>query len=1230
MKGPSEWLRSPRARKVGIWAGALLVLWAVFGFLVLPPLVRPVVERKFSEALHRKATLRGLAINPFALSVTLKGLDVKDRDGTSPFFSFESLYLNAETASIFRGGPVLSAVALVKPSLTLVRNADETYNVQDLLDEAKKPKPPDEKPLRFSLNNIRLTGGSVDFDDRPAKTRHTVRDLSIGIPFLSNIPSKVEITTEPLFEAKVNGAAFALHGKSRPFSGTRDSALDLVLSDVDLPHYLAYIPSDRPAKLTSALLDTNLVFTFSQPPSGKASLVVSGRAALRKVAFTLESRPLLTWERFEADADAIDVFGGSAKIRSLKLVAPELWVRRDTLGEHNVARALAAPGARKSPPKKGKAGEAETPPPGSSGFAVDVAEAAIERGIVHYDNFAFHPEFHGVFSEVTASMKGFTTRPAVPAALVVSMKSDAGETFRSDGTVSMDPADVAGTFSVESSPLKRYTMFVGEFVPIAMDDGMLSLKTGYRYTTGKDANTVLKDLSATIVAPRLRKLSEKVPFFTAASLETSGTALDVAKHVVAVGEFTGTKGVLTVIREKDGRADLMELASKPTPTPAPDAPAAAPAPAAPEASGPSWEFSMKKLQLAGWTVKVDDRSWDHDARYALTKTDLVLENVSTAKGSKGALDVAFGVDGKGRASAKGPVGLKPMFADLRIGVKGIDLVPLEAYVLPNLRLSLAKGTVNAGGRLAIREDDAGKASVVWTGDTVVADVLAVDEATKLDFLKWETFSATGVKAGYNPLFFEAKQLAAAGLSCDVTIAADGTVNLRKVVGAPAPKADEDEKPAGDASAGSAPAPTPSPTPTPAPTPAPSPVPAGKTDPRLRMPVKIDEITLQGGRIGLADHFVKPNYSATLGDLGGRVTGLSSQEGTVATLDLRGSLANHSPLQISGTINPLAVATYADVKGSFRDLDLPAFTPYSGTYAGYTIAKGTLTMEVVYKVVNRKLEASNRFLVNEFDFGDKVESEHATKLPVKFAVSLLKDKDGVIDLDLPIEGSLDDPKFRIGKVIWQILGNIVSKAVSAPFSLLGKLFGGKGEELSYVEFPDGIATLDEAGRQKLDALAKALNNRPALKVQATGRFGAGDAEGLRAVRVERRIKAQKLADLAKKGTAPGSVDDVVVEAAEREAYLKKAYKKADFPKPRTALGFQKDLPADEMEKLLLTNERVADDDLRQLALARSNTVKDYLAGTGGVDAARVFVLEPGAQAAAPKEKMRGSRVDFTLK
>ncbi len=1196
-------------RRALLVAAAFLAAWAVVGFLVLPHFLRPVVERRIAERLHRPATLRRLLLNPFALSVTLEGLDVKDKGGAGPFLSVERLYANLEAASIFRGGPVIRALTLTKPSLTIVRNEDKTYSVQDLLDEASKPKPAqrpekEEKPLRFSVNNIRVEGGSVDFDDRPEKTKHTVRDLKIGIPFLSNIPSKVEITTQPVFEAKVNGTLLSLHGTTKPFSETRETTVEIDLSDLDLPYYFAYAPPSIPWKLTSGRLDAKIRVVFTQPPRGNPALVLSGTAALRNFAAKNGDRPLLAWDRFEAVVNSVDVFQRKVRISSLKAVAPEVWIRREAKGEHRIAAAFIAPATG----GRTKAG-AETPKSPEAGpvLLVEVAEVGVAHGRIHYDDVAFARPFHALFEDLEVSGKGFSTAPGKAATLEASAKSDAGETLKDAGTVSMEPFVLEGTFEIAGLPLKRYAPFYESLVNFDVDDGTLDMGTKYRFSTGPDANTVLSALSATLRSPRLRRRDAKEPFFKAPSVTMTGTSVDLAKHDVALGDISSEGGLLAVVRGKDGNPDLADLMARP----APDAPPSPP-------SAP-WNVALGRLALDGYTVRIEDHATGRPARYALTKTGLSLANFSTARDAKGTLSVRFGIDGRGTASAKGPVGIHPTYAELDAEVDGLDLVPLEPYVLSNFRLSLARATLSARGVLSLREGAEGKASVGFAGRAAVRNLLALDESTKLDFFKWDSFSLQGMKAGYNPTFLQVARLALTGLACDIVIEADGTVNLRRVVGKAAPPEGEEEEPAEQAAVAGAPPPAAAATASPAP------------EASQKVPIRIDTLTLEGGQIGLADHFIRPNYAGTLGDLHGSVTGLSTEEGTVAQLDVSGSLGNASPLRIAGRVNPLAATAFADVTASFRDIDLPPFTPYSGKYAGYTIARGTLTMELKYRLENRKLEAENRLLVDQFEFGEKVESKDATKLPVRLAVSLLRDKDGLIDLDLPIEGSLDDPKFRLGKVIWHVIGNLIGKAATAPFALLGKaLGGGKGEEFSSVDFAAGHEALDDAARKKLDALAKALNDRPGLKLKATGRFSSEeDLEALRRLRLERKIKAQKLADLVERGEAPASVDAVVIDEKEYATYLKRAYRKEKFKKPSGFLGIAKDIPAPEMESLMLANLSLTTDDLRQLALARANAVKDYLSGPGKVEAARIFVVEPGTKPSTPEGKASAGRVDFTL-
>jgi hypothetical protein len=394
-----------------------------------------------------------------------------------------------------------------------------------------------------------------------------------------------------------------------------------------------------------------------------------------------------------------------------------------------------------------------------------------------------------------------------------------------------------------------------------------------------------------------------------------------------------------------------------------------------------------------------------------------------------------------------------------------------------------------------------------------------------------------------------------------------------------------------------------------------------------LPVRIGKVTLQGGTVNFSDFFVKPNYTVNVTKVAGRVSGLSSTADTVADLELRGSYANSAPVQVVGKLNPLAAKSFLDIKAEVKGVDLVAFSPYSGKYAGYNIDKGKLSLNVAYKLENKQLTADNRLFIDQLTFGDKVESPDATKLPVNLAIALLKNNRGEIDLNLPISGSLDDPEFSIGGLVVKVIINLFVKAVTSPFALLGSMFGG-GEELSNIEFAPGRATVNDAATKRLESLAKALTERDSLKLEITGRADPeADKEGIKRVAIERAVKAEKLKDQLKKGSEGGSVDAVEVTAAEYPVYLQRAYKEAKFPKPRNLIGMQKDLPVEEMEKLMLANIPATDDDVQQLALRRAENVQGWLINEGKVPSERLFLVEPKAEAG---DKDKGSRVDFSLR
>ena len=395
-------------------------------------------------------------------------------------------------------------------------------------------------------------------------------------------------------------------------------------------------------------------------------------------------------------------------------------------------------------------------------------------------------------------------------------------------------------------------------------------------------------------------------------------------------------------------------------------------------------------------------------------------------------------------------------------------------------------------------------------------------------------------------------------------------------------------------------------------------------------VKIDAITLQAGTIDFHDYSVEPNFSRELSEIGGRISGLSSDASTMGDIELRGKYDHSAPLEIVGKINPLREDLFVDLKVSFKDMDLSPVTPYSGKYIGYVIDKGKFSFDVQYFIENRKLDSKNNIFIDQLTLGDKVESPDATKLPVKLAIALLKDRRGQIKLDIPVTGSLDDPQFSVWRIVIKVLVNLLSKAATAPFALLGSLFGG-GEELGYVEFDYGRDLLTDANAKKIDTLAKALQEKPSLRLDITGYVDVErDREGLKQYLLQKKVKTQKLKDLLKTSSESIAVDDVKIEPQEYEKYLRLAYKAEKFPKPRTMIGLEKTIPVEEMEKLMLTNTEVKNEDLRALAAQRSARVKDAILKTGQIEAGRLFVVEPKSLTPEKKEKLKESRVDFTLK
>ena len=205
-------------------------------------------------------------------------------------------------------------------------------------------------------------------------------------------------------------------------------------------------------------------------------------------------------------------------------------------------------------------------------------------------------------------------------------------------------------------------------------------------------------------------------------------------------------------------------------------------------------------------------------------------------------------------------------------------------------------------------------------------------------------------------------------------------------------------------------------------------------------MSIERLRIVGADAEFADLSLTPQFGTRMHDLGGVVTGLSTDPATTAQVELDGKVDEFGSARVRGSIQPFRATDFTDLKLTFRNLEMTRLTPYSGKFAGRKIDSGKLSVDLEYKIKDRQLAGENKFVVNKLKLGERVDSPDAMKLPLDLAIALLEDSNGIIDLDLPVSGSLDDPQFSYGRIIWKAIVNVLTKLVTAPFRALGKLLG----------------------------------------------------------------------------------------------------------------------------------------------------------------------------------------------
>ncbi len=931
---------------------------------------------------------------------------------------------------------------------------------------------------------------------------------------------------------------------------------------------------------------------------------------------------LLSWDEFYVNFQLSSLVTRAWTFKEIHILQPHARMQINWDYTFNFSDLIAKFSSTNAPAKKIAAAP-------SKPLVLHVGVLHIGGATASYADMTTREAFKRTLGPLDITLDDFRTDPDNKNPYAFTGTTDAGERISWSGFFYLDPLRSEGELTLDNFTVNKYAPLYQNFLRFEVRSGSAGVHLNYQFELSETNRvTAVSDF-----AVALRDFKIGVPGETnnLAELEhfaVAGAAADFEKRTASVDLISASGANLFIQRGKDASVNVLD--------------AAKPAESATNASGGiifllrsvtnavtlllqstnQWSGIIREVDVTNCALHVEDLVNSRPAKLDLTGIRFAAKNISNLPGTNLNAELSMNWNTNGSIHTIVSASFLPPTADVLLDLNRLDLGSLDAYLEPSLNLYILGSQIGLHGDIALRTPEHELPQVTFHGSASLDHFHTVDGVFAEDLLKWDSLHINGIDANLNPQSVAIDEIILDNAYARLVIETNKSINLLNALQpASAPATNETKTIAAKNPTTNAPLPQ----------------------------LSIGAIVFTNTLVDFTDRSMSPEVNLSLREINGRIAGLSTTQLQHADVSLGAKVDGVGPVAITGKISPLNETAKNEIKVSVQNVDLTPASPYAGKFAGYKIARGKLNLDLNYELTGKNLNSKNVITLDRFTFGEKVESPDATKLPVRLAIALLKDRAGKIVLDVPIEGRTDDPKFRIGKVVLGVLENILVKVATSPFSLLGAAFGG-GEEMAYQDFAPGSAALTDDGKKKLDSLAKALYERPSLELEIAGSIDReADRDGLQRAALDKEIRQRLWLKLRKSQQATNSVDQVAITPEDREHWVQKLFAAAQsdgkitaqllaantnlaalaaqiLPRRETdthgatqlkapvvsaaeksAPAYQTKLvpPPSPPEAVLLTTFVIGENDFQTLAAARAKAVQSYLLQTGQVEAGRLF-------------------------
>ncbi len=1193
---------TPKLRRVAFWLLTTFIAYVLFGFFILPTIVKDVVITQAQDALKRPTTVEKVYFNPLTFHIEVDGVKVSKLEGEGDFVSIGSFLASPSISSIWKFAPVISYLHLRNLELDVTFFGEGRYSFSDLIG-SKQPDLAEEleedaKVFPFALYGFEMTNSTIVFDDRSHDKKHVISNLDLLVPFTSSFFDLRKEFTQPKLSAVINGDPIELDGKTLPFDETLLTEFKLGAVDVELDQYWRYLPVESPLQLEKGRFTSEISLFFERPDAQRISLFLGGGGKLTGLELSApRDGKVLALDELSFKMKRFSLGDNSLSLESVSMNKPYFKVIRRA--NHLINWAGYFPGTEVT--EEG----AQINTKGSDApFLLDILNIQVKDGNLEWEDRVIPGGFKQSFPDFNVHANEVSTHGEKPCTFDVSIGGN-GQVHL-NGSATLQPLSAKATLTAKSITLPRFHPYLKQVFPLHATSGTLDLSVGIDAKIDGDTKEAsLHDGSLTLNKIALTKPNADKPSLGLSQLAISGVEVSIDKQIAEIGEISLTGPMVSVVKEKKGTIDLVRLFTGQerggvTPKPTKAKPASTPKAALP------WTATIKSVKLAEGSASFKDLAMKHPASLAIDGLQGEIKNITTKKGELLTHNISTRWAKKGQISLNGKLALDTLKGDGKFTIRSMALRPFDGHLGEFSQLLFASGSTAADLKYAF---DLGNKPKFNIGGTLgLYKVRLKDAHGKGEFAGIDAFKLAGLNFSNEPYRLSISDIHLDGPHVVIDFDEKGRLNIRKAFGIPDPlpvkKEDTKEtkkekaKKALKNAAKKKPAKTQQEATKP------------ETAPSLFDAIDIGAITMVNGRVSFRDASVSPVYMTKITDMKLGLVQITQMETARPKLDFSAKIGP-TPMSVTGVLNPVITPIYSDLTIAVNGMELVPLSPYTVQHLAYPISKGRLYADVTFKTDNWELDASNKFFVEQLELGPKDKRPDAPSVPVKFGLALLQDGNGDMELNLPIKGRLDDPDFRIGGIVFKAIASLFVKALASPFTLIGSIFGGGGEDMDFVVFQPGEHELDAASTKKLEATITALQKRQKLTLEVDGVIDpVADRNGLIKVIFRNKLKQQKFDSLTRKERADTTVEAMVVAPEEYEEFLFEAY--ADEPddegiKP-TTLFMTDRMPIDFMEKFIFERIKVTEENLNELAMRRANAVKGHIITTDETLTKRVFLMD----------------------